>query len=370
MRIFHVITAIQPGGAEFIVQLLAQYSRNISDEIYIIVVRQPKQSVSNEFKKQFYSQLRSTNASIIEMRSLQFPITTIIDALGLIKKYNLSKNDILHLHSDIPEFFGMFVKIFCNIRIIRTMHNTSYWSHNPLIGWLVETTLNGSIRVGVSHSAIEMHNQFLKSIKVTPKGKQLVIHNGIEPHQSDSKKPDELKLDPSKINLLFIGRLQDQKGPDILVNSINKLSNKYKTSILLHMIGEGNLRSKLEAQSVTMKLPIIFYGALHNARKYIRLTECTIIPSRFEGLALIGIEAVMENRPVIATNAPGLAEVFEGTSHDLVPHGNAELLAKAIEQMVDEPEKRKLCSETYRTISSKFTVEMMAMKYLDLYHEK
>lgn len=368
MRIFHVITAIQPGGAEIIAKLLAKYARSPEDKVYIVTVRKPKNGPEPNYIKDFLAQLKRANVDVIDASTTVFPYFVPINALKFIIKNRVSSKDLVHLHTDIPEFFGAFVRLFSNAKIIRTIHNSVFWPENPVVGKFVEKVLRDSQRVGVTDRVIVEHNKFLKNKKIKPLQNATTIYNGVEFDTSYEDINIGLTLEPSALNFLFIGRLEHQKGIDVLIDAVSLLSQQLK-SYVVHVIGEGPLKDELKGRVSRNSLPVTFYGAIPNASRLIGDADCVIIPSRFEGFGLVAAEAVLQGRPVIATDAPGLSEVFAGTNEHLIPVEDALKLAQAMTALISEPTMHLLSDETKEIFSKRYTAKAMAAAYLALYGE-
>jgi len=107
-----------------------------------------------------------------------------------------------------------------------------------------------------------------------------------------SKEKVDLVVDPNKYNLVSVGRFVIQKGYDILINDMKKITSKRK-DIHLYLIGDGNQRKKLENLVKENKLEdyITFLGSQPNPFKYEKLMDGFILESRYEGQGIVILEA-------------------------------------------------------------------------------
>lgn len=133
-----------------------------------------------------------------------------------------------------------------------------------------------------------------------------------------------------KFNLLTVGRLDYQKGYDLLIEAMSKLDKKFHLTIL----GEGKDDTKLEqlAKSFDIEDNITFAGFQSNPYIYMIHADLLILSSRYEGLPNVVLEANACGTPVVAFNCPGgTGEIIEnGVNGFLCECGNIDELIKKI----------------------------------------
>lgn len=106
----------------------------------------------------------------------------------------------------------------------------------------------------------------------------------------------KLELDIKKINILYVGRLEKVKGPDLLVEAAKKINKKF----VIRMIGEGTMKSSLDNQSDNIEL--LGYLGLNEMASYMSASDFLIIPSRNESLPLVILEAANYKLPVLSSD--------------------------------------------------------------------
>lgn len=110
-----------------------------------------------------------------------------------------------------------------------------------------------------------------------------------------------------KYDLIFIGRLEKNKGPDLLIDAIELLTKNYKLeTIKLLIVGEGLERKSSELKTKNYKLEnnVIFHGWAENSREVAKLineSRILISPSYNEGGPRVILEAMACGIPVLAT---------------------------------------------------------------------
>jgi glycosyltransferase involved in cell wall biosynthesis len=123
---------------------------------------------------------------------------------------------------------------------------------------------------------------------------------------------------------ISIGRLEYQKGHDLLIEIYSRF--KHKTNCdewKIYIVGEGSQRSKLESQIKNLNLTddIFLIGATTDVKKYYTQSQIYLMTSRWEGMPLVLDEALFFNLPVIAFDCEtGPREMItDGVNGFLVP---------------------------------------------------
>ena len=135
-----------------------------------------------------------------------------------------------------------------------------------------------------------------------------VINNGINTDafcfNPEIRNAMRIKLGvESKYVLGFIGRLSEQKNPLFLIDVFYEFQKNYPDSVML-IIGEGDLRSTMEEKIYEYGLSecVILTGAISYCADYYQAMDCFLLPSNFEGLGIVLVEAQCSGLPCIASN--------------------------------------------------------------------
>jgi glycosyltransferase involved in cell wall biosynthesis len=161
-----------------------------------------------------------------------------------------------------------------------------------------------------------------------------VVRCGIEPDRYAETKP--LAKGPRR--LVAIGRLVEQKGFHILLDAMTRMDRE----VSLTLIGDGDMRRALEKSAAQRGLNarVTFAGWQDEAAIVTALEGAhgLVVPSFAEGLPMVIMEAMAAARPVIATYVAGIPElVRDGETGWLVPAGDSEALAKAMDSLAAAP---------------------------------
>ena len=144
----------------------------------------------------------------------------------------------------------------------------------------------------------EIKKQFLSYL---PKRKIKVIQNSVE----KVKKLDEVqKTNKKKLKVLFIGRLEYQKGIDIVLDTIKEIYNsKKKDNYIFEIVGNGSLYKFVESSIRENNLSdfVTFIKGSKKPIKFIRSSDIVLHPSRYEGISNVVLEAMSYGKCVIST---------------------------------------------------------------------
>lgn len=178
--------------------------------------------------------------------------------------------------------------------------------------------------------------------------------------RSNLKHPASVKS-RGDMRLLYVGRLDPEKGLFILLDALKLLKNRDK-NIILTMVGAGVDEDALKAHADTAGLSNIvrFKGYVAYGPELFETYKCSdvfILPSLSEGFPQVLVEAMAFGVPVIASNIEGLEEVVvHGINGLLVNAGRPSEIADAVEALYDTMLRDKIIKEGYKT-AEKLTME-------------
>lgn len=142
---------------------------------------------------------------------------------------------------------------------------------------------------------------------------------------------NEFKL-PDKINIVAIGRLNYQKGFDVLLKSFEKVS-RLNSEVHLSILGEGELEDELKQLCSELKISdkVSFLGFIENPYCILQQSDIFVLSSRYEGLPTVLIEALALNLNIVSTKCSGVNEILEkGKYGILVEIDNVESLYQGL----------------------------------------
>lgn len=184
--------------------------------------------------------------------------------------------------------------------------------------------------------------------------KVLVQYNGVdgERFRPDSKGDSRRQLGYTGASPLicYVGNLQPEKGPDILINGFKVLTEKMRARRAeLVVLGDGPLMRSLESlvREYGLDGRVRLLGRRPNAEvaAWVSAADVLCLPSLREGCPNVVLEALASGRPVVASNVGGVPELLDKDNGLLVPPGQPQLLGEALEAAVS----RDWCPEHLRS---------------------
>ncbi len=191
-----------------------------------------------------------------------------------------------------------------------------------------------------------------------------VIHNGWEAVAPEGEPP-------AGPYLLYAGRLESVKGPDLLLEAYARAGASL-TGLPLLLAGDGSLRSRLEESAGRLGIAdrVSFLGRVSPGRVACLQASCRalVLPSRSEGLPLVLPEAMSAGAPVVASRVGGVPELLEhGRTGLLVPVGDVDALAAALSRAATEPELFATMGREARARSAALRWEAILGHYEEVY---
>jgi glycosyltransferase involved in cell wall biosynthesis len=165
--------------------------------------------------------------------------------------------------------------------------------------------------------------------------------------------------------LLAVGRLAPQKGLPMLLRALRTV--RERDDIRLTILGEGGERVRLEVlvKELGLESCVCMPGLVKNPYAYMAHADLFVLPSAWEALPTVLIEALAVGARVVATDCiSGPREILQGGRYGtLVPVGDAAALAAAITAALQAPRHASACSETPPEAVRPYTVERAVDEY-------
>jgi glycosyltransferase involved in cell wall biosynthesis len=173
-----------------------------------------------------------------------------------------------------------------------------------------------------------------------------VFHSGVPKRWLEG--PYEVR--PAGHNLLFVGRLEDNKGVLELLDIFRELS-KISPSVTLRIVGDGPLRETMSARLLAAGLShkVTFTGAVSQeaVRTEMMAADVLLCPTHFENFPLTLLEASAAGLPFVASEIEGIRGLFsEGTR--LATPGNTPQWVETVSRLLENPQERLRLSDESR----------------------
>ena len=317
-NILHISRTMDIGGAEKIVYQLAT---DLKEEFDSVHIASTGGLWEDELKKKGIQHHKILD---VESKSPKTLATNFRILCSIVKKHKI---DIIHTHHRMAAFYARLLKyLFPKIKHIYTAHNIF---DNRLK--LYKYSVQGARVVAVSIAVKEHLKKQLNLNNVE------IIYNGIK--VDNSKETSSEVTDFTGVKIGFIGRLDYQKGVDLLIKSLARLDySDYK----MYIIGAGQMENELKELVSTYELTsnVEFLGYRDDISALINSFDFLVFPSRFEGFGLALAETFLREKTAVVTNILGFRDLISEDNSVIVESENIDEIKDGIELLIRDEEKR------------------------------
>ncbi|NMC61603.1 MAG: glycosyltransferase family 4 protein [SAR324 cluster bacterium] len=221
----------------------------------------------------------------------------------------------------------------------------------------------------------------VKRIYKVPNSKLKTIYNGIHCRRFDTPTDPghvrrQIGVGPMDPTILFVGRLEYQKGPDLLLEAVPELLQR-RADAKFVFAGDGTMRWDLERRTnqLGVKHAVRFLGAFNSNRagQLVRLfksTDAVCVPSRNEPFGIVILEAWAAQKPVVATENGGPREIITPGQNGYLVYDNPGSIAWGIHRIFDDFSNAQSMGKQGRVTASKsYNWDNIAEQTESLYSE-
>lgn len=308
-----------------------------------------------------------------------YPLYMMIHTLFVNKLFKSleSRFDIVHIHSPLSPIVDTTLPVIATIHTPmktdtlasfnenRNLRTTVWKLSGRFISYPLEVNLikRANVITVVSNSVAQELKEYPAQNK-----KIIVMGNGID---NTIFKPVGKKSE--KKYILFTGRLSYRKGLFDLIECGKYICEKYP-DISFMITGSGilsdTLRERINEQGLAKQFKFLGFVTREELIKLYQNATLYVLPSHYEGLPTVLLEAMSCGLPVIATAVSGNLDVItHGKNGILVPPKSPEKIAEAISLLLDDEQMRKKLGENARkTIEENYTWDIISNNFLTYYN--
>ena len=327
MRVLHITTKSEAGGAQTHIYQLSKYFIKKKDQVAIMSY--PGGWLEQEARKigvKLYPNKYFSN--------IPNPFT-ILKAIKEIKKAVKDFNpDLVCCHSTAAGFLGRLT-IKNKIPTIFTAHGWAFTKGTPFLRKTIAILIEKL--AGKFCSKIICVSDFDKSLvlkyKIISIDKIEVVHNGVDIQNVQD-------FQNSKLSIVFVGRLAKPKDPLLLLKAFNDLSSELKDKASISIIGDGPKLKQLKEFIKETKLEgINLLGSMSKTKvlETLKKSDIFVLISDWEGFPYTIIEAMSCGLPVIASDVGGIREAINNECGILVKRGDQQEIKHALERLLENP---------------------------------
>ena len=313
------------------------------------------------------------------------PLRPFKDTLALIDLTAfLRKNPyhIVHTHNSKAGFLGRLAAKLVGVPVIvHTVHGFAFHDEEPLWRQMLFRNLErlasrwSDRMIFISQPLIDwaLKDHIVGEDKITK------IYSGIQLdkfHPVKSEEKDQIRskwsLQKEEAVVGIVSKLWEGKGHTVLIEAFKLLKEKIKDAKLV-IVGEGYLYDELfrRVGNNGLRDSVLFTGFQMDVSEIIATFDVAVLPSFFEGMGRVILEAMAMEKPIVASRVGGIPDLIDqGINGLLVRPGDARELADALERVLsDNGLAKKLGKEGRKKIKDQFSADVMVRSIEKLYRE-
>jgi glycosyltransferase involved in cell wall biosynthesis len=282
--------------------------------------------------------------------------------------------DLVHAHAPLPAgHVAMLLSFELGLPYVISVHGQDVFSTDHLEGRIGQWCARISERVYQVSKRVICISEIVREKVLQRMGTRCrtsVVYNGVDPEMfapADANAAHDLKI-------LSVGNLLPTKGHDVLIRAIATISPEFPAATL-DVIGYGPEMSMLQQLSRELGIHgrVRFLGRQPRRQVAALMRHCTVfaLPSSYEGLGCVYLEAMSSGKPAIGCRGQGIAEIIrQGSNGFLIGSGNDQELALVLGMLLRDEQKRQRIGLAARdTILERFTLKQQAENLARIYRE-
>jgi glycosyltransferase involved in cell wall biosynthesis len=374
MNILNINSLLNPETGGGTAERTIQMSRYLSFETGINV---SILTLDLDLTSKIYDKLEGVNIEKIPCLNKRFFFPAIFDRA--ISR-SIKNADIVHLmgHWTIINFVSFFwikkynkpyvvcpagaLPIFGRSKVLKRLYN--YFGGKLCIQ-------NADVNIAVSEDEFS----HFKDYGVDEK-KIILLPNGVEPnlytYTNDKHVREKFELGESPF-LLFVGRLNLIKGPDLLLEAFSKITKDYPNYLLIYAGNDDGLKPILNGlvKKYDLEKKVKFIGFVQDELKseLYHAADLLVIPSRLEAMSIVVLESAIAGTPVLMTNTCGLNNMT-GENGAFAVSPDASSLEEGLRIILSMPNELVLRgSKIKRYVENSFSWSSIVKKYVKMYED-
>jgi L-malate glycosyltransferase len=245
------------------------------------------------------------------------------------------KPDIIHAHEFMAGFPAIILKKWRNIPVVITEHWTGFPRRE--LNWFAKVRARIAFQNADAVCPVSQNlREHIEAYGI--KARYHVIPNPVNTRlfypdiSKNANRTDHIK------HILFVGRLHPNKGLQYLIKAMSEII-KNRRDFVLDIVGEGP--NKIEYQELTKSMGLDNFIKFHGGKALLDVSDCmrradfVVLPSEWENLPVVLLEAMACGKPIIASSVGGIPEIVEPRVGLLVKSKDVIELATAINHMLD-----------------------------------
>lgn len=355
MKILHVITSLQTGGAEKLMVGLLPRFQAMGHNVSLVVF--------DGRRTAFMEQLEAQRVRIISFMPQGGSVYHPRNLLNLIRLLRKENPDIVHTHNTASQLFGAIVSLFCKSTFVTTEHSASNRRRN----WGAYVWIDRWMYSRYKHIICVSEQTAINLLRYLGNNERLNVHtiyNGIDYHKyAHASQSSDVRLLGKKI-ITNVANFRIEKDQPTLIKAMKYLPDDYH----LCLVGDGTRRKEYEdlVNDFSLEHRIHFLGIRMDVPNILAASDYVVMCSHFEGIGLSTLEGMASGKPFLADDVDGLREIVKGIGV-LFEHEDARGFADVILRLEYDIAYRSQIITQCQQKAKLYDIGRMAEKYIDVY---
>lgn len=347
MHITHIIPTLSFGGAErTVVDIINNAPPDFTFSVIVFFPDTPMQA-----------QITRSN---VEVMCVQKKGQLSFGFFGDIKKaLEQLQPDVVHTHLFGADLWGRVAAHSLGIPVVSTEHNIID-NDGILKSWIKRCLKNKST---ISVACSEKVKQYMKKYYGLSDAVE-VVRPGV--HLAKFT-PISFPQFVAPLKFVMVGRLVEQKGHEVGLKALAHLKGEWKLSI----VGNGPLESRLRqlVEHLHIGNRVDFFPATNNIASVYAEHDIVLMPSKWEGLAIVAMEAMAAGRLLLVSNVGGMSEIIHDGQNGFLLAPTVSAFASKLQWCLNNTDKLLPVAQTARVFAEQnCSVDTMVFEYSQIYH--
>jgi N-acetyl-alpha-D-glucosaminyl L-malate synthase BshA len=355
------------GGSGVLACALGEDLARRGHEVHFISYERPFRLPTDTARLHFHP------VTINDYELFKYPDYTLPLSVRMAEVSRDHRLDVLHVHYAVPHATAAILARSMlppeqQPRVVTTLHgtDTTLLGHDPGYGPAIRHALNCSDAVTTVSDFLRVETQRVLGFA----GPMDVIHNFYVP-RPPRRTPAEVRAElglRDEVLVLHSSNLRPLKRIDLLLEAAARVQPRAAFKLLI-LAGGSFAPFVPEMKRLGLEDQVIVRDKVHDIEDYLQIADAGLFASETESFCLGILEAMCFACPSVATRVGGIPEVIEDkVTGMMVPAGDADALAQALETLIREPGRRiALGSAARQRAEEHFSAEVIVPRYEALY---
>jgi glycosyltransferase involved in cell wall biosynthesis len=371
IRICYVLaTDVRAGVEEHVLSLVERLNR---DKFEVFVVAPPR------LIEAFGKDLADLDVTVLPLSI--GGLTDVANRLRFWRFLRKARIDIINTHMFQTSRIFIPLALLARVPIrIETAHGIEQWRldknwiyrHSFVVDKWFSKMLTKILAVsyGCKRDLIDIKGIRPEKIVVVQNGRSLTMFDPQRSGDARQRLRKQYGIADDEFVFGVMARLEPQKGHKYMLEAVSRIAD-HRHDFRVVFVGDGDRREELQSMATRLGIAdrVVFAGFQRDVVGHYAAMDVKVLPSLYEGLPLVLIEAMAMEKPVIATEINGTTEIVQHNLNGLlVPAKNVKALSEALEYALDHRAGvQAMGREGRKWVRERFSLDRQVRETEDLY---